>query len=55
MSLAAQIASARRSLRQTKRGAPWLFPEFAELRAAEQAVREAQKRLKAARAAWAKL
>lgn len=54
-SLSQQIALAKIGIRRTKRAAPEMFPEYLELKAAEQAVKEANRRLARARKAWRKL
>lgn len=46
---------AKIGIRRTKRAAPEMFPEYLELKAAEQAVKEANRRLARARKAWRKL
>jgi hypothetical protein len=47
-----QIELANRQIRHTKQSSPYLFPEYAELLEAKQAMKDAQERLKRAEAAW---
>lgn len=50
-----QFEQARANIRQMKRDTPWAFKEYAQLKAAEERVRQAKDSLKLAQEKWAKL
>jgi len=55
MSFMDQFEQARINIRQMKRDTPWVFKEYAQLKAAEERLRQAEDSLKLAQANWAKL
>ena len=50
-----QIAAAKQSIRERKRTAPWLLPEWVKMHHAEQEFRKALRNYERAKDAWEKL